>query len=261
MGQDELESFYAAEYRLLQQGTPDPIERDLRAQAARAVVTVGLAGERLRGAARHLDIGSSSGALLEAFRDRIGCTGVGIEPGEAYRNYSLKRGLRVYRSREELAEAGEAPFDVVTAMHVLEHVPEPVDELRTYRTKHMRPGSLLLVETPNLADHQAFELAHLHAFTADSLADTAGRAGFEILWTRVHGGYRSPVLRLYITVLARASTDPSGRRTFPLAALRSRLGRRIGIAKREFFTRHYPDWTWQSPERVLDLDRVRGIRH
>lgn len=252
MGPEEVESFYAAAYRRLQQGTPDPIAKDLQAQAARAVVTVGLAGERLRGAARHLDIGSSSGALLEAFRDRIGCTGVGIEPGEAYRNFSRKRGLRVYRSREELAEAGEARFDVVTAMHVLEHVPEPVDALRTYRSNHMEPGSLLLVETPNLADHQAFELAHLHAFTAASLADAVGQAGFDVLWTRVHGGYRSPVLRLYITVLARASTEPSRRRVFPLAALRSRLGRRIGVAKREFFTRRYPDWTWQSPEKMLE---------
>jgi hypothetical protein len=37
-----------------------------------------------------------------------------------------------------------------------------------------------------------------------------------------------------------------------MAALRSRLGRRIGVAKREFFTRHYPDWTWQSPDKVLE---------
>jgi hypothetical protein len=108
-----------------------------------------------------------------------------------------------------------------------------------------------LVETPNLADHQAFELAHLHAFTSTSVRDAVRRAGFDVLWTRVHGGYRSPILRLYVTVLARASGTVSPHRYPPLASLRSRLGRRLGTAKREFFTRRYPDWTWQSPERVL----------
>ena len=29
------------------------------------------------------------------------------------------------------------------------------------------------------------------------------------------------------------------------------LARRFGAAKRRFFTRVYPDWTWQSPEKVL----------
>jgi hypothetical protein len=252
MSPEELEAFYAGEYRLLRQGTPEPVKKDLQAQAARAVVTVRLTNDWLSAVSRHLDVGSSSGALLEAFHERFACTSIGIEPSESYRRFSQARGLRVYPTRESLIESGEGPFDVVTAMHVLEHTSDPVDTLAVFRTEHMRPGALLLVETPNLADHQAFELAHLHAFTAASLADAARRAGFEILWTRVHGGYRSPVLRLFVTVLARASGVQRSRRYLPFASWRSRLGRRIGVAKRDFFTRHYPDWTWQSPEKVLE---------
>lgn len=254
----ELEAFYSGQYRLLQQGTPDPVSKDLLAQAARAVVTLRLTGDLPRNVSRHLDVGSSSGALIEAFRARFGCAGVGIEPGEAYLRYSLARGVATYPSTDDLAKAGEGPFDLVTAMHVLEHVADPVGELTRLRVEQMVSGAHLLVEVPNLADHQAFELAHLHAFTPSSLSDAVRRAGFHVVWSRVHGGYRSPVLRLYITVFAQAEDRPSKDPTYlPFASVRSRLSRRIGVAKREFFTRYFPDWTWQSPEMVLTERQAR----
>jgi SAM-dependent methyltransferase len=220
MSAGELEAFYLEDYRLLRQGTTEPIATDLQAQEARAVVALRLLGSRLSGVSRHLDFGSSSGALLEAFRDRFGCDGVGIEPGEAYRRFSRARGLQVLRGLEDLEELGGNPFDLVTAMHVLEHLADPVAMLAMIQTQHLRPGAFLLVEVPNLADHQAFELAHLHAFTSSSLTDAVRRAGFDVVWTKTHGGYRSPVLRLYITVLARAGGERRRSTYIPFAALR-----------------------------------------
>jgi len=257
MSPDELDAFYRGDYRLLRQGSEEPIERDVLAQEARAVVTVRLLGDRLPGVTRHLDVGSSSGALLEELRSRYGCDGVGIEPGEAYRRYSDGRGLRIVPDLDQLQEAAEPPFDLVTAMHVVEHMPDPVATLTSIRERHMRPGGFLLLEAPNLFDHQAFELAHLHAFTTSSLRDTVRRAGFRPVWSGVHGGYRSPILRLYITVLAQAEGRPHPGRYLPFAVFRSRLGRAFGAAKRELFTRRYPDWTWQSPERVLARRNAR----
>ena len=254
LGRDELAAFYAMGYRELRQGTEGPTAKDLAMQTARARLTVGLVDQQLRSVSRHLDLGSSSGALLEAVRDRFGAQGVGIEPGEVYRRHAVARGLRVFPSQAQLAEAGEAPFDLVTAMHVLEHLPDPIQTLANLRREHMNPEGFLLIEVPNLAEHEALELAHLHAFTRSSLKDTAGRAGFRVLWARCHGSFRSPVLRLYITLLAQPTHHPQVRRYPPFAARRSRLVRRIGVAKRRFFTRHFPDWTWQSPERVLSFE-------
>ena len=221
-------------------------------QTARARLTVGLVGHHLRLVSRHLDLGSSSGALLEAVRDRFRSQGVGIEPGEIYRRHAVARGLRVFPSQAQLVEAGEAPFDLVTAMHVLEHLPDPIQTLVDLRRQHMNPEGFLLIEVPNLAEHEALELAHLQAFTRSSLRDTAERAGFRVLWVRCHGSFRSPVLRLYITLLAQPANHAQVRRYPPFAARRSRLARSLGVAKRRFFTRHFPDWTWQSPERTFE---------
>ncbi len=252
MSRGELDMFYANGYRSLQQGTEEPTEKDLLVQQARAVGVVRLMSGHVPSVSRHLDLGSSSGALLEAVQQRFRSRGVGIEPGSAYRGHSLARGLQVYPDLKTMAEAGEAPFDLVTAMHVLEHLPDPIGTLGQLRTGQMTPGGFLFIEVPNLAEHQALELAHLQAFTASSLKDAVRRAGFQVVWSRSHGSFRSPILRLYLTLLARVVDTCSTGRYFPFTAYRTRISRRIGVAKREFFTRRYPDWTWQSPEKVLE---------
>jgi hypothetical protein len=248
---DELATYYASGYRAAQQGSEEPTEKDLLMQAARARLTVDLLGERLHHVARHLDLGSSSGALMQAMQGRFRCETVGVEPGQAYREHCRERGLRVFPSQADLQEAQEAAFDLVTAMHVLEHVPDPVGMLTSLRTERMTPGAYLVLEVPNLAEHAALEEAHLHAFTPSSLKDAVARAGFRILWARCHGGFRSPILRLYITLLAVRDDHPPAPRYLPWAAHRSRFARRFGEAKRRLLTRIYPDWTWQSPERVV----------
>jgi SAM-dependent methyltransferase len=250
MTEDELRAFYARGYRSHRQDSESPTEKDLQMQTARATTTLGLVEARVGSVSRHLDVGSSSGALLEKFRHRFGCVSVGVEPGEAYRLYSSSRGLQVVPSLDDLRESAAGPFDLVSLMHVLEHMPDPVAMLARLRSDLMTSDGFLLLEVPNLTDHQAFELAHAHAFTVSSLTDCVRRAGFRELWTRTHGSFRSPILRLYITLLARVAAGPSTRRPLPLPALRNRLGRAFGAAKRSLFTRYYPDWTWQSPEKV-----------
>jgi hypothetical protein len=37
------------------------------------------------------------------------------------------------------------------------------------------------------------------------------------------------------------------------------MKRRLGVAKRDFLTHHYPDWTWQSPDRVIGVDGTRQV--
>jgi hypothetical protein len=107
MSDEELEAFYAGAYRRFLQGTDEPVAKDLEAQAARAIVTLRQVGGRLTRVSRHLDFGSSSGALIEAVTRRFGSTGVGVEPGEAYRRYSTTRGLTIFASLESLR--GAAP--------------------------------------------------------------------------------------------------------------------------------------------------------
>jgi 2-polyprenyl-3-methyl-5-hydroxy-6-metoxy-1,4-benzoquinol methylase len=134
MSPEDLASFYAMGYREHRQGTESLTAKDLAMQAARARLTVVLLGRRVRQVARHLDLGSSSGALLEAVRDGFGSQGVGVEPGEIS---AVRGGARAASlpSQTKLTEAAE-PVDLVTAMHVLEHLPDPIQTLIDIRRIH-----------------------------------------------------------------------------------------------------------------------------
>ena len=253
MDQEELNAFYQEGYRTLYQKSEQPTKKDLVMQEERAVRTLAMIQSDIQGLQRHLDIGSSSGALLVKIQKAYGCESVGIEPGDAYRAYSLQRDIEVFASLSTLPKETE-PFDLVSLMHVLEHIPDPVETLHDLLEAHMTPGAYLLLEVPNLIEHEALEVAHPFAFTPATLRETVRQSGFEVLWTKTHGSFRSPVLKLYITLLANSSRTPM--RSAPIRSKPRGVAarRRLGKLKRDLFTRFFPDWTWQSPPILWEDD-------
>ena len=246
MGDEELAEFYITGYRQTVQGSEAPTEKDLRVQVGRARHLRAFCNSRLRTVSRHLDIGSSSGALLREMARAYDCTGTGIEPGEAYRKISRGQGLEVYRGLEELGEGQRRSFDLVSIIHVLEHLPDPVVYLRGLRETWIAPGGRLLVEAPNLFGHRSAELAHLSIFSPRTLRQTLEQAGFGVLKLRTHGRPRSPVLRLYVTALAHSAPGDGrpGRPRFSSAGVRRR--RRWALWWLETLTRKLPNWTWKE---------------
>jgi SAM-dependent methyltransferase len=246
MGQEELNAFYQEGYRTLYQESEQPTKKDLVMQEERAARTLAMIQSDIQGLQRHLDIGSSSGALLVEIQNAYGCESIGIEPGDAYRVYSLERDIEVYASINKLPGQTE-PFDLVSMMHVLEHLPNPVETLNDLLEAHMTPGAYLLLEVPNLIEHEALEVAHPLAFTPATLRETVCQSGFEVIWIKTHGSFRSPVLNLYITLLAKSSRIPM--RSAPIRSNPRGIAarRRLGKLKRDLLTRFLPDWTWQSP--------------
>jgi 2-polyprenyl-3-methyl-5-hydroxy-6-metoxy-1,4-benzoquinol methylase len=255
MDASELEQFYEREYRIERQETEDPIEKDLQMQDARARAVLEMIRPHLPVVTRHLDVGSSSGALLQRFHDQYMCTSVGVEPGDSYRRFSQSRGLIIYPSLDTLVEANEAPFDLISMLHVIEHVEDPVHTLRSLRESKMRSGGYLLLEVPNLIDHECLELSHLYAFTRSTLRETVRQAGFQVLWSKAHGSFRSPILNLYITLLARAESDPQSPRTIRSNPIGIKTRRRLGKLKRDFLTSRFPDWTWQAPSLETAIEK------
>jgi len=248
MNESELDEFYASAYRVHQHATEDPIEKDLRMQQARAEYTLTLVRDDIKEVRRHMDIGSSSGAFLRAVEVQYQCIGIGIEPGDAYREYSRTRGNHIHPSHEKLNEANEERFDLISMMHVLEHLPDPITTLDQLRNDLLAPDGHLLIEVPNLFEHASFELAHLYAFSPQTLREVLRQAGYKILWLRTHGGFRSPILKLYITVLAVPLAKAKvPHKIYLPGAFGVGLRRRLGTIKRNFLTKHLPDWTWQSP--------------
>ena len=255
MDEAELEQFYQREYRIERQETEDPIEKDLLIQDARARAILEIIQPHLPVVTRHLDVGSSSGALLQRIHEQYECASIGVEPGDAYRRFSQSRGLEIYHSLDTLAEASEAPFDLISMLHVIEHVEDPVHTLRSLRESKMEPGGYLLLEVPNLIDHECLELSHLYAFTRSTLREAVRQAGFQVLWSKAHGSFRSPILNLYITLLARAESTPCSPRTIRSNPIGVKTRRRLGKLKRDFFTSRFPDWTWQAPDKKTGYEK------
>jgi 2-polyprenyl-3-methyl-5-hydroxy-6-metoxy-1,4-benzoquinol methylase len=245
MSAAELDGFYRAEYRRLYQGKEDPIQKDLIVQRKRAEATLTFARKHIPGVSHHLDIGCSTGLFLQHFQLAYSCQPYGVEPGVAYRQYAQKSGLAVVAALDELPGELRRTFDLVSMMHVLEHIPDPVSYLAQIRENFLKPDGWLLLEVPNLYAHDSFETAHLLSFCAHTLAQTVQKAGFNILAIRKHGLPRSRIIPLYVTLIARSSGSDRKNLTGIVKPERGAAARRrLGMLYRGFTTRLFPGQAW-----------------
>lgn len=249
MTESELDTFYRHEYRQIYQGSEDPGKRDLSVQRARAKVLVNILKEAgIEKVQRFADIGSSSGLLLEIIRDEYQCQVVGIEPGQAYRDFAEKRGLKGYDTLIAVDDAGESVFDLISLVHVLEHIPEPVSYLKILREKYLALEGRILIEVPNLYAHDSFEVAHLTSFSKHTLFQVVKKAGYSTISIYLHGQPRSNLIPLYITLLASRSLEIPSRSAVEEERW-IRLKRRTGMAHRQVIERLFPRQAWLAEYR------------
>jgi SAM-dependent methyltransferase len=132
-----------------------------------------------------LDVGAGGGELLAGARAR-GWRVCGAEPERAAAGLAQSRGIDVRAAMLEDAGFPERSFDVVSAFHVLEHVPHSVPFLRSL-ARWARPGGFVTVEVPNWRTVQRRRLRerwsalrpgeHLVHFTPRTLRRTFTTAG------------------------------------------------------------------------------------
>ncbi|MBI1375472.1 MAG: methyltransferase domain-containing protein [Phycisphaera sp.] len=154
---------------------------------------------------RLLEIGSGFGYSLDVWK-RFGWDVVGIDPWHVAAAY-CKRQFDIPVHTDVLGELGfeDDAFDVVVMFHVIEHLPDPLQELREI-FRVMKPGGRFVCETPRY-DTLMFKLlgrrersmacpGHIYFFTIESLVALAKKAGFVVDRVRVVG--RSMSLRRLI---------------------------------------------------------------
>lgn len=142
----------------------------------------------------YLDVGCGQGAMLVEFRRRCPtapCLGVEPSPDAAafcFRRHGLEVEPRPWNSlqREEL----RGPFDLITLVHVLEHVLDPVDVL-TRAVDRLSPNGLIYVEVPDLLSERwsgkdFFHIAHVWYFHETALRNLFLRCGLEVIDV-IHG--------------------------------------------------------------------------
>jgi SAM-dependent methyltransferase len=130
--------------------------------------------------ARILDVGCGTGATTAALL-RFGDVS-GFDMGLAGLRHAQARGLSVACGSAENLPAGDASFDVVVALDVLEHLDDDRRALAEI-LRVLRPGGILLATVPAYAflwsSHDE-ALGHMRRYRRRQLVATLERAGFEI---------------------------------------------------------------------------------
>lgn len=131
---------------------------------------------------RLLDVGCGNGALLRVFSQLApGWNLVGTELNDKYAGE-----IQEIRGVESLHVGGgglvPGDFNLITMVHVLEHVPDPIGFLCALSEK-LRPDGLLMIEVPNFL-RNPFDLLiadHCTHYTVESLRTVVEKAGFEVV--------------------------------------------------------------------------------
>jgi SAM-dependent methyltransferase len=161
------------------------------AQILRSLASLGVSSGKL------LDVGCLWGSFLDSAR-QVGFQVTGIEPygpAAAYARNVLK--LDVSCGSVKTVALPASSFDVVTVLDVIEHLREPVEELRSV-FRLLKPKGVLVVVTPNVDGLPVRILGlkrrmfrqpwcpiddlpwHLWGFTPRTIAGAVIRAGYQI---------------------------------------------------------------------------------
>lgn len=134
-----------------------------------------------------LDVGCGSGEVLQCAARR-GWSAIGVEPVAESVAIAQERGLDVRCAMLEESGIPERSFDVVSAFHVLEHMPDGRAFLKMLG-RWAKPGGYVLVEVPNWRSFHRRNngsswpclrpLEHIGHYTPATLGATLRRAGLE----------------------------------------------------------------------------------
>ena len=147
---------------------------------------------------RLLDVGCGDGGFLFRMK-QLGWEVQGVDfDAKAIESAKTLYGLELKTGDLRGAQFPEKSFDAVTLHHVIEHVPDAVEEFREC-CRLLKPGGLLVAVTPNVNSlgHQAFGRhwrgleppRHLHLFSPNSLRRCAEQAGLQVVQARSSAGH------------------------------------------------------------------------
>jgi SAM-dependent methyltransferase len=182
---------------------------------------------------RLLDVGCYDGAFLLAAQT-LGFAGRGVELDPLGAARARERGLDVLEGKFETA-AFDAPFDVVTFIHSLEHFADPLAALVRAR-EWLVPAGALLVEVPNFGAWsrpllgrrwRQFIADHDHFFEPFTLRRCLEDAGFVV--RRLAPVGKSLSVRLLADRLGRYYHPRAGRALAQWAGRHGLADRRIRL--------------------------------
>ncbi len=189
---EDLETFYKEDYRKSYKNVFVPKGKHI-ARAGR------VAGDRFSHIAdlitpgmRTLDIGAGGGEWASLMK-QLGCDAFGVEPNQGYggfanENYGVDLFLGMYQESDFERES----FDVLTLFQVLEHLSDPVGDIRAM-SEYLKIGGKFIIEVPDILfagmhfDHKWHD-GHLFGFDTLTLEAVSAKAGLKLVkMTRMPG--------------------------------------------------------------------------
>jgi 2-polyprenyl-3-methyl-5-hydroxy-6-metoxy-1,4-benzoquinol methylase len=146
-----------------------------------------------------LDFGCGAGGFL-AIAKNLAANAVGVELERRVQVYWRDSEITVLPTIDGAAGASTGGYDLITAFHVIEHLPDPCVILKQLGLM-LKPDGRMVIEVPSandalltLYDCEAFQRftywsQHLHLFTAATLNTLIEKAGLKMISVQHHQRY------------------------------------------------------------------------
>jgi len=136
-----------------------------------------------------LDYGCGTGDFLKAFKDNNwNC--FGVEPDAQTRQYAAEKQNLNIISPENIDILEKKSFDVISLWHVLEHIPDLNEKIKSFKSL-LKDSGTLVIAVPNCDSYDAayyekywaaYDVPrHLHHFNKKTLSLLLDKNGFEII--------------------------------------------------------------------------------
>ncbi len=144
---------------------------------------------------RYLDVGCSTGFVVEAARD-AGWEAIGVDLNPSAIDFGRSRGLDLRTAALEDAGFPAGSFDAVSLFDVLEHLLDPIRTLRAC-TRLLKPGGIVFLYVPNYDSasrllmgrdaHFIWPTHHLNYYTPATIRDLMTREGLDTVYVATEG--------------------------------------------------------------------------
>lgn len=170
MSDEEIKIFYSkGYYRKTLVGNIEAGDLD---EKSRAEYDTNLIKQFTNEVKSHLDIGCGRGYLLDLIGAQIKA---GVEEDQSYVKI---KGIKVY---QKLDEVPQMEFDLVTAIHVVEHEPHTLIFLKNIR-RYVNDRGIVVIEVPSWdSPGGPLRLAHLYHFEPHVLVSMCEKAGLSVI--------------------------------------------------------------------------------
>jgi len=180
---EDLARFYREEYRVSYKQTITPKPKHILRAARVCADRLKHSGHVVKSGMRCLDIGAGGGEWVY-YMKTLGCESFGIEPNQGYGTFAKDSyDVDVFLGMYQDSDLPLASFDIISLFQVLEHLADPVEDLRRM-SAYLKPGGRFLIEVPDILfpgmqmDHK-WHGGHLYGFDALTFEAVAAKAGLQ----------------------------------------------------------------------------------